>query len=257
MHMLADRLYQASVTRLGSEEHLQIAGFLREADRTVIAKDAALAVRDFVYEDPWQVECNLDLVERPTGPVWYEWPLETKAGHGGGDGATTGCLVLPYPGDEEAMAVVTGWDNGGNPRHSFAVALIDTALLANLAWGARNLYSDEREDSLARMMSVVTAGMPHGFSDEISILTDGDKDAVDAAMRDATAEMPFLMAMFVFLKAEGGLEIRSEDGRKTAILSDIPGKSLAERALDKFRRSAYKGLRRDEGKRQTRLRWFR
>jgi len=203
--LLADRLYRSAVGALGSAEHLQVAGLLGEARRTVFDRQAALEVRALLDRNPWAFESNLDAIRPPSSPEWYEWPLETRAGHGGGDSAVTGCLVVPHPQEYGTIVVVTGWDDGsGMARHAYAVAIIDLAHLYEHAFAARTRFSRTPDESLERMMASVSVYMPNGFGDEIDIMTDGSREAREAAMRDATAEVPFLLALIVALGSKGG-----------------------------------------------------
>src|SRR5690606_9107398 len=63
--LLADRLYRAAAGALGSGEHLQVAGLLAEARRTVFDREAALEVRSLLDRDPWAFESNLDAIDPP------------------------------------------------------------------------------------------------------------------------------------------------------------------------------------------------
>lgn len=218
--ILADRLYRSTVGMLGSGEHLQIAGLLREASRTVICKEAALDLRAMLDADPWSIECNLDAILPPERAAWYEWPLGTRSGHGGGDQAVTGCLVAPHPEAEGVMTIVTGWQAGNGPaRHAFAVSMVDLGQMYGLAWGARNRFSQSPDESIERIMSCVATHMPEGFADEVGILTDGSAEAVEAAMRDATSEIPFLLALLVAMRSNGGLAVSQNEGHGVASFS--------------------------------------
>lgn len=233
--LLADRLYRSVAGAIGSGEHLQIAGLLREATRTVIDRDAASEVRKWLDGDPWAFECNLDVLTPPLSPEWIEWPLETRSGHGGGDEAVTGCLVAPHPDDPGLVTFVTGWASAPGPaRHSYAVAMADLGHLYELAWGARQKFSRVPEESIERIMSCVTVSMPRGFEDEIGILVDGfpgaAETAMKAAMRDATAEIPFVMALVVAMRSRGGLLVSNEDGHCRASLREPLKRSAASRA---------------------------
>lgn len=212
-HLLADRLYRAAAGALGSGEHLQIAGLLREARRTVVDRQAALELRKLLDNDPWAIEANLDAILPPETPEWFEWPLETRAGHGGGGSAVTGCLLAPHPQEPGTAIVVTGWEDGtGIARHAYAVAMIDIGHLYEHAYAARTRFSRTPDESLERMMASVSVYMPQGFGDEIDILTDGSPQAREAAMRDATAEIPFLLALIVTRHSKGGFVSSEENG---------------------------------------------
>jgi len=220
MDTLADRVAAASFRAIGAQEHLQIAGLIRGATSHVVDRDAAIAVRDALDEHTWSVESNLDLIPMPQGAAWYEWPLPTRVGHGGGDAARTGCLAVPHPEVDNLLMVVTAWESLGIAMHSFGIAMIDMVELQIHAAAARRLYSKDRIESLTRIMSKVDAFVPQSFMEEISILSDGNEQAADAAMRDATSEVPFLLALLLALNASGGIVVREEDGVLRGILPD-------------------------------------
>src|SRR5690606_32798181 len=170
-------------------------------------------IRNFLNTNPISIERGLNLIERPKTPIWYEWGLETRAGHGGNEHAKTGCLVTPHPFDESLMLAVTGWStNGLDARHAFAVALFDTDTLAHAAAFARGRRGTSAAASLTRIMSYIEVTMPPGFDDEIDILTDGDPFAKERSYRDATAEIPFLWSIMLLERANGGLCGSEKDG---------------------------------------------
>ena len=224
MPSLADSLYRAVATRMGADEHLQVAGLLKEARKIKVGRPAAEAVRAWVDADPWAVECNLDSIVPPSRPLWLEWPLVTRSGHGGGEDAVTGCLVAPNPEHPGLLALVTGWETGdGQARHAFAVAVTDLQGLYDLSWGARNRFSRTPDESLERMMSSVSVSFPGGFADEIDILTDGSAEAREGMMRDATSEIPMVFGLLVALDRRGGLSLSlMDDGTEEAGLSPAP-----------------------------------
>lgn len=227
---LAGSLYKATAARTGAAEHLQVAGLLKEARRISVDREAASAIRDWVDSNPWAVEANLDAIAVPEGPLWLEWPLPTRAGHGGGEAARTGCLVAPNPEHQGLLAFVTGWDTGdGQGRHAFGVAVADLQGLYDLAWNARTRFSKAPAESLARMMSSVSASMPEGFADEIDILTEGSTEAREGILRDATSEMPMVLALLVAMGRPGGLALSAAESGEAATLSPAPGPGRLER----------------------------
>lgn len=205
---LSDLLYKSSVSKLGSDEHLQIAGMISSAKKFVIQKDSARNLREVLDADPIQFERNLDLVERPDSEIWYEWPIRTRTGHGGGDDARTGCLVAPHPADDRLSVVVTGWSDGKSARHAYAIGLFNTEILKNAAEFARKTRRQDRESSYTRILQTIGGTISPGFRDEIAILSEGSKKAIPAALRDGTAEVPFLLAILIASKCADGLQHR-------------------------------------------------
>lgn len=235
--ILADRLYRSIVGMLGSDEHLQIAGLLSRATRIVVEREAALTVRDHLDRNPWAFECNLDVIRPPEGPEWIEWPIPTRSGHGGEE-ATTGCLLVPHPEERGVAMVVTGWDREGAPaRHALAVASLDLEQLYELAWNARNRFSRTPDESLERIMSCISVTMPEGFRDEISIVIDDQTEAteaIEAAMRDATSEVPFALALAIAIRSKGGLSLSEGDGHTVASLAAPMKQGLLSRTAAKL-----------------------
>lgn len=218
MDTLGQKVSAAAMGALGAPEHLQIAGLIRNATAHVVDRDAAEAVHDALENHTWTVESNLDLIPVPSGATWYEWPLPTRSGRGGGDAARTGCLVVPHPEVDNLITIVTAWESQGLPMHAYGIAVVDLGEVEVAAIAARRLYSKVREESLTRIMSHVGAFVPDSFRDEMLILTGGDETSAEAAMRDATAEVPFLLALMLAIKANGGIEVEVTDGYRRAYL---------------------------------------
>jgi hypothetical protein len=147
----------------------------------------------------------------------------------------TGCLVVPHEFDEHLMLVVTGWtEDGINARHAFAVSLFDTETLAVAAKIARTRKKPTNAESLSRIMKYINVTMPSGFGDEINILTDSDPFAKERSYRDATAEIPFLLAVMLLEKTKGGLHGEMVDGATKQKLSRPLNKGIFRRVLDKI-----------------------
>lgn len=205
-NLLADILYSSSMKNFGSDEHMQIAGLIKKAKKNVIEKNSALEIRHLLNRNPATIERGLKFIQRPAEPIWYEWGLETRSGHGGDENAKTGCLIAPHPFDDDLVLSITGWTTDGqNARHAFAIALFDTNSLTQLSKHAIGVRAGSPEASLSRIMSAIEVTMPPGFGDEISILTDDDPMAKQRSYRDATAEIPFLFAIMLFERCIGGL----------------------------------------------------
>jgi len=237
---LGERMSSASARALGAEEHLQIALLFRKARQHVVDRDAAEAVRRSLNDHTWSVESNLDLLPKPDGPVWFEWPLPTRSGRGGGDIARTGCLVCPEPNGANYAVVVTAWEAEGPPEHSYGIAVIDFDELPIRATAARRFYSKDPHESIERMMAGIGVFVPTGFADEIKILVgaDGDpKAATEAAMRDATSEIPFLLALMLSLNVSGGLETREEGGIYRIVLPPARRRPGLAGVIDGFAKS--------------------
>lgn len=209
---LSERIIRAFAGAFGSEEHAQIAALIRDADKHVVDLDAAKAVLRTLDEATWSIEANLYRIPVPHGPVWYEWPLPTRTGWGGGDDALTGCLAVPHPIDPRLLTVVTAWHGAGEPTHSYGIGLVHFDDLEELARSANLQSGRERSDCLTRILSNVRASIPEGFRAEIEILADGIDDVHEASMRSATAEIPFLLALMLAASVPGGVTGVGQDG---------------------------------------------
>lgn len=207
--LLADKVYRFCCDAIGAPEHLQIAEQLLGATKHVVSQSAAVAVRDALDHYPWAFEQNLDQLRRPTAAEWYEWPLPTRAGHGGGDRAMTGCLVLPHPDLETVITMVTAWVGEKKiARHSYGVAMVDLSDLSVNAYHARNGFSEVADESIERIMGQIGIAVPLGFQDEVAIMFNRSEGAMEGIMRDSSAEIPFVLAMLLAQQARGGLEAR-------------------------------------------------
>lgn len=231
--MLADKVQRFARDAIGAPEHGQIAELVGEAKRFRLSKIAALDIRRKLYDDPATFERNLDALARPNGPEWYEWPLETRSGHGGGDRALTGCLVLPHPEVETVVTFVTGWiGDKAIARHSYGTAMVDLNDLGRHAFEAREFYSDTPAESVERVMQQIGVAVPLGFQDEIAILFDRSESAMEAALRDASAEIPFVLAVLVAMKCEGGLVGTPGVGCTELAFATPPKPGLGQRLSD-------------------------
>lgn len=212
--LLAESLQQSALSVMGAPDHLEIANLVSEAERNVLsdrARDRIGLVRDTAV---WSVEHNLDTLTVPEKPFWVEWsgrPKFLPEGEG-----RTGFLVAANTNFENVISIITAWDDGNGARHAYAVASIDLEQVYIHAYEARRFYSRVQSESLERIMSVVSVTMPEGFSQELSILTDGDSRVNEAAMRDATAELPFILAVIQCLSSPGALSLSVESGTTLA-----------------------------------------
>jgi hypothetical protein len=207
--LLADQVYRFCCDAIGAPEHLQIAEHLLGAKKHVVTRAAAFELREALDVYPWAFEQNLDQLRRPDAAEWYEWPMPTRAGHGGGDKAMTGCLVLPHPDIETVITMVTAWVGDKRvARHSYGVGLVDLNDIAVNAYHARNGYSEIADESIERVMAQIGVAVPLGFQDEIAIMFNRSEGAMEGVMRDSTAEIPFVLALLLSKQARGGLVVK-------------------------------------------------
>jgi len=204
--LLADKVYRFCCDAIGAPEHLQIAEHLVSARKHVLTAAAAGKIRHALDRSPWVFEQNLDQIVRPSEPQWFEWPLPTRAGHGGGDGAVTGCLVIPHPDVETVMTMITAWVGEKRiARHSYGSAMVELTDLQSASYYARNGYSEVADESIERMMGQIGIAVPLGFQDEVAIMFNRSEGAMEGILRDSSAEIPFVLAIMLAMRASGGL----------------------------------------------------
>lgn len=206
---LATRIKISCMSTFASE-HLQIADLIRRSSIHLVDSSAAKAARDVVMSNTLSIEKNLDLIELPDTPTWFEWPLPTRNGrpHSAAGDERTGCLIAPHPFDENLHLVVSSWEIEQVASHSYGIAIIDKRDLSALAEDARHRLFSSNEDSIARIMSMIVAFVPPAFRDEMIIISDG-QDQTTAALRDATADVPLMLTLLLLCKVKGGLVFKN------------------------------------------------
>jgi hypothetical protein len=255
--LLSARLNEALFRRAGSDQHIEIAGYLREAEKTVLDPTAADAVRKLRDEATWTVESNLDLVKWPGGPVWYEMPGYIMNLQEGED-PRMGFLVLPHPQGGGIYMVVTAFSTASiEPRHCFAMSLIDAGALAENAYFARRYYSHAQDESLERLMGHIGVSISDDFRDELMITEDGREEVIEAVMRDATADIPLLLALMVAEASENGFVLDMSEEGNTLVGAPLPGRTRLGEFADRFARRMSSGIVRfPRGRKAPRLAWF-
>jgi hypothetical protein len=257
MTPLAEALTANLFQRLGSGQHLEIAGYIREASKTTFSADAAAAVRKLWADTPWTVESNLDLVKWPATPTWYEAPGNPD-GVLGGEDPLIGYLMLPHPDEEGLYMVVTAIQSSTiAARHCYAVAMLDVAALTDNAIRARHYYSKTPSESVERIMMQIGVSISDDFKDELMITEDGREEVLEAAMRDATAEIPILLSILAVEGAENGLLIDFSETSSTVAALPLAERSRLGRMADRLARRLSSGLvRMPRRNRPPRLAWF-
>ncbi|MBY3151030.1 hypothetical protein HFO56_01130 [Rhizobium laguerreae] len=257
MTPLSEALSANLFQRLGSGQHVEIAGYIRDAAKTVFSADAAAAVRKLWADTPWTVESNLDLVTWPGAPTWYEIP-GNLAGVPSGDKPVLGFLMLPHPEEEGLYMVVTAFQTSAiAARHCYAVALLDVASLTDNAIRARHFYSKTPSESVERIMMQIGVSISDDFRDELMITEDGREEVVEAAMRDATAEIPLLLSILAVEGTENGLLIDFNETSSTVTALPLRERSRLGRFSDRMKRRLSSGLVRiPRRNRSPRLAWF-
>jgi hypothetical protein len=243
--------------RLGSGQHIEIAGHIRDAAKTVFSAEAASAVRTLWSETPWTIESNLDLVTWPGRPTWFEVPGRL-ASVPEDDEAVIGFLLLPHPEEDGLYMVVTSFQSSTiAARHCYAVALLDVAAITDNAVRARCFYSKTPSESVERIMMQIGVSISDDFRDELMITEDGREEVVEAAMRDATAEIPLLLSILAVEAADNGMLVDYSETSSTVIALPLAERSRLGRLSDRMARRLSSGLvRTPRRNRSPKLTWF-
>lgn len=251
------RFYDALFKRVGSDQHVEIAGYLKDAEKRVLDKTAGEAVRDLWRDSPWSVESNLDLVQWPTSPVWYELPGFLR-GVETGENPVMGFLVLPHPKGDGLYMVFTAFETSTiDPRHCFAVALLDAAAIMENAVGARRFYSQVPHECVERIMSQIGVSISPDFRDELMITEDDREEVIEAVMRDATADIPILLTIMAAESAENSFTIDMQESGNTLCSLPKGKRGVIGRVLDKLERRLSNGLvRQPRGRKRPKLFWY-
>jgi len=255
---LSEELQSSLFARLGSPQHLEIAGMVRSAHRTLLDANASSALSRLASETPWTVESNLDLVAWPPGPRWVEMPGYIRNLREG-ENPVIGFLVMPHPEARGLYMVCTAFRTDGlGARHCFAMALLDSEELADNAYRARRFYSRAADESLERIMGMVGVSLSDEFRDELMILEDGREEVVEAVMRDATADIPLLLALLAAEAAPNAFVTVPGEGTMSLVGGPLPVRGSVGRIADRLSRRQSSGLVRFPGRGpgRARLVWY-
>ena len=213
MRTLYEALYRACIDNPWSPDHKQIAGLLLSADRLVVDEQLAIDIDDEVERSPWSVESNADLIDWPQKPLWIEWPLAATIIQEPGIGASTGVLICPHPDFPEVVMAVSGWrkNSDADGDHSYAAAFIDKDKLRYTAMAARSLgMSRSPAKSLRRLLDSIGVTISQDFQDELLLKFKDDDAVIGEALKSATGEIPFALALLILRSSSGMLVETSE-----------------------------------------------
>ena len=257
---LSHRLYTALFQRLGSDQHLEIAEFIKRSKKITLDAKIGQNLRDVVNNNPWTVESNLDSALWPDEPTWYEVDIPSRLGRDDSN-SKTGFLVLPHPSGPGSYMVLTAFEAGdASARHCFAMSFINTQDVNENAYLARERYSKTPDESIERLMSVFGVSITNEFKEELLIIQDGDEAIIEAALRDAALEMPLLMAILVALNTKNGLIQQITQGATSDInlvSAPLPIRKRIGTFLDKLNRRQSSGfIRKIKPKGGAELAWY-
>ncbi|MTH95985.1 hypothetical protein [Roseibium sp. RKSG952] len=214
---------------IGAPDHVEIAGYISRADKYRLNDGARDRIAETRRRAVWSIEQNLDVIRVPDVPIWVEW--RGLPSFMNGDQGKTGFLAVANPTAEQVVSFITAWEDGQGARHAYAFASINLAAAYHHAYEARRFFSKIQDESLERIMGLVMVTISDGFSDELSILTDGDHRVNEAAMRDGSAEIPFILGVLESVLSPGALTVEGEDSPR-ALGWSAPKRSLVDRGRD-------------------------
>lgn len=250
MRTLYEALYRACIDNPWSPDHKQIAGLLLGADRLVVDEQLAIDIDDEVERHPWSVESNTDLIDWPEKPLWIEWPLAATILDKTGVGASTGILICPHPDFPEVLMAISGWRNDGeaDANHSYAAAFIDKSKMRYSASVARSIGMNRTPaKSLRRLLDSVGVTISQDFQDELLLKFKDDDAVIGEALKSATGEIPFALAVLLLRSSDGLLTETLEtldDGETQVRLTRTPSDSGRKTWLDRFYPSRLIGFKR-------------
>lgn len=206
MRTLYEALYRACIDNPWSPDHKQVAGLLLQADRIVVDEELAIDIDNEVEKNPWSVESNTDLIDWPKKPLWIEWPLAATIMDEPEIGAATGVLICPHPDFPEVLMAISAWrkNEDEDANHSYAAALIDKDKLRFTATVARSIgTSREPGKSLRRLLDSIGVTISQDFQDELLLKFKDDDAVIGEALKSATGEIPFALAVLMLQATDG------------------------------------------------------
>jgi hypothetical protein len=251
MRTLYEALYRACIDNPWSPDHKQIAGLLLGADRIVLDEQLAIDIDDEVERYPWGVESNTDLIDWPEKPLWIEWPLAATIITEPGIGAATGVLICPHPDFPEVLMVISGWRKNGDADgdHSYAAAFIDKDKLRYSAMVARSVGTSRTPaKSLRRLLDSIGVTISHDFQDELLLKFKDDDAVIGEALKSATGEIPFALALLMLRSGEGilteTLETLEDDETQVRLTMGPVEPAKKSSWLDRLRPKSKTGFKR-------------
>jgi hypothetical protein len=244
LRTLHEALYRACIDNPWSPDHKQIAGLLLTAERFIIDEQLAIDIDDEVERSPWNVESNTDLIDWPETPMWIEWPLAATIINEPGIGAATGVLICPHPDFPEVLMAISAWrkDGDADANHSYAAAFLDKDKLRFTATVARSIGTSRAPTkSLQRLLDNIGVTISRDFQDELLLKFKDDDMVIAEALKSATGEIPFALAVLI-LRATDGLLIE-----KTEKIDETENQIRLTKAVVETRpKRWYQFLRREE-----------
>jgi hypothetical protein len=227
-------------------------------------KAAASAVQDF----PNTLERNLDLVKAPPQPLWVEWNEVDRSGEqhlpaGMSLPIRVGALIIPDEANPDLVGGMFAWENeGGQVDHAPAFFLFSLSHLADLAYHARNFFSQVPIESRARLLSVVLTDIPADFVAEMEVMQGLRPDDLpietqcENARKVASTEAFFVLATLLLMQSENAAMVLPSrvDQLPSACLVD-PTKSRWDKFGERYLRRQYKGFRRHDRKAGATVSW--
>jgi hypothetical protein len=250
---LSDNLFN----KLGSSQHLEIAGYLRSAKKIYVDSSARAAAAQTWDESPWTIESNIDQIVWPSEPTWYEMPGYLRSIEGG-DNPQVGFLVMRHPSFYNLIMIITGYSTSEIvANHCYATAIIDLDAMNESAFRARRFYSHARAESMERVMSNIGVTLSPDFEDELMLTYDDNRDVVDAVMRDASADIPLLLSLLVARQSANGFIIDFNGDKTTWSNAPKQKRNAIGKIADRLERRLSSGIVRTRGARgKPRLVWF-
>lgn len=221
MKRLFDSLYRACMDNPWAPDHKQIAGALLQARKMVVEFDCADAIAAQLEFSPWLTEKRIHRIQWPKQTTWIEWPLPASIVRNVGQGATTGVLIIPHPDFEDVVVIITGWRSNENEdaKHSYATAIISKSTLSKNSMKNAVYLKKDRFLSHQRILDKIGVNISTDLKDELLLKYNFDAEVIGEAYKSATAEIPFVLSVLLFIGDHPHTVVEQEEEWKAIVNS--------------------------------------
>ena len=218
---LKDMLYNIP----GSPEREHIATLLNESVRFKMDANLTRAIATTIDKSTYTIEHNLDFLDVPFESTWVEW--DEKDRHINGyiveDDKNypdkIGVLLAKNPSHQDGIIGFVAWKTGDKVDHSQAILSWNLSSFEGFSLQARKLFSKEKNEVFARIMSLINTSVPDGFIEEMKVLydvSDGHEknlqDFYNDAHKNASAETLFIITFLLMLQTKQTKIIKQDLG---------------------------------------------
>jgi CRISPR/Cas system CMR-associated protein Cmr5 small subunit len=197
----------------GSKERDQISYLLNRSVQFHLGDELTEAISNTIKHSPHTIEHNLDFLSVPFPATWVEWNESPRYYNGHiveNDKSypeKVGALIATHPEDDNGVIAVIAWrDSKNNVDHSQAILSWNNYAFQKMSNDARKYFGKGKDETFARIMSLVQTSVPNGFKEEMEILydvkeTDKSLDEFHLdALKNSSGETMFLLTFLLMLQ---------------------------------------------------------